>query len=134
MSLGQLFDELSRLSGLPEDNIQRTELEEKFALKFRATHGAAEEAAKKIIDGKVDEADAHWATLFSSRFAQGEPPNSVNRSAEELRAANDLARLWRNSNSGGDVRALLEPILEAVEGGADTRDVRNTHELLAGLA
>jgi predicted ATPase len=52
----------------------------------------------------------------------------------ELRAANDLARLWRNSNSGGDVRALLEPILEAVEGGADTRDVRAAHELLSGPA
>ena len=52
----------------------------------------------------------------------------------ELRAANDLARLRRKSNSGGDVRALLEPILETVEGGADTRDVRNAHELLAGLA
>jgi hypothetical protein len=49
----------------------------------------------------------------------------------ELRAANDLARLWRYSNSGGKVHALLEPILEAVEGGADTRDVRNAHELLA---
>jgi class 3 adenylate cyclase len=52
----------------------------------------------------------------------------------ELRAANDLARLWRNSNSGGDVRALLEPILEAVEGGAETRDVCDAHELLSGLA
>jgi len=52
----------------------------------------------------------------------------------ELRAANDLAHLWRNSNSGGDVRALLEPILETVEGGADTRDIHNAHELLAGLA
>lgn len=51
----------------------------------------------------------------------------------ELRAANDLARLWRKSNCGGDVRALLEPILETVEGGADTRDVRNAHELLAGV-
>jgi predicted ATPase len=51
----------------------------------------------------------------------------------ELRAANDLARLWRKSNCGGDVRALLEPILEAVEGGADTRDVGNAHEMLAGL-
>ena len=52
----------------------------------------------------------------------------------ELRAANDLAHLWRNSNSGGDLRALLEPILETVEGGADTRDVHNAHELLAGPA
>jgi class 3 adenylate cyclase len=52
----------------------------------------------------------------------------------ELRAANDLARLWRNSNTGGDVRALLEPILETFEGGADTRGVRSAHELLAGLA
>ncbi len=52
----------------------------------------------------------------------------------ELRAANDLARLWRKSNSGGDVRALLEPILEAVEGGAEARDVRDAHGLLSGLA
>lgn len=52
----------------------------------------------------------------------------------ELGAANDLVRLRRDSHSGGDIRALLEPVLETVEGRADTRDVRNAHELLADLA
>ena len=43
----------------------------------------------------------------------------------ELRAATDLARLWRDTGSLNDPRALLEPILAAIEGGEITRDVRN---------
>ena len=35
----------------------------------------------------------------------------------ELRAATDLARLWRETGSPNDPRALLEPILAAIEGG-----------------
>jgi predicted ATPase len=34
----------------------------------------------------------------------------------ELRAAIDLARLWRATGSPNDLRALLEPILAAIEG------------------
>src|SRR5579859_584496 len=52
----------------------------------------------------------------------------------ELRAANDLARLWCDGQSNNDVRMLLEPILAAIEGGATSRDVRNARELLAALA
>ena len=52
----------------------------------------------------------------------------------ELRAANDLARLWRDGQSNNDVRALLEPILAAIEGGQASPDVRNARELLAALA
>ena len=37
----------------------------------------------------------------------------------ELRAATDLARLWRDAGSPNDPRALLEPILAAIEGGED---------------
>jgi predicted ATPase len=51
----------------------------------------------------------------------------------ELRAATDLARLWRDAGSGGDPRALLEPILAAIEGGETARDVRNARALLAEL-
>jgi predicted ATPase len=51
----------------------------------------------------------------------------------ELRAATDLARLWRDIGSGDDPRALLEPILAAIEGGENTRDVRNARALLAEL-
>jgi class 3 adenylate cyclase len=51
----------------------------------------------------------------------------------ELRAATDLARLWRDTRSDGDPRTLLEPILAAIEGGETTRDVRNARALLAEL-
>ncbi len=51
----------------------------------------------------------------------------------ELRAATDLAQLWRNTGSSRDPRALMEPILAAIEGGETTRDVRNARALLAEL-
>jgi predicted ATPase len=52
----------------------------------------------------------------------------------ELRAATDLARLWREAGAPNDPRALLEPILAAIEGGETTRDVRNARALLAEFA
>ena len=52
----------------------------------------------------------------------------------ELRAATDLARLWRDTGSPNDPRALLEPILAVIEGGETTRDVRNARTLLAEIA
>jgi hypothetical protein len=51
----------------------------------------------------------------------------------ELRAATDVARLWRDAGSRDDPRALLEPILAAIEGGETTRDVRNARALIATL-
>jgi tetratricopeptide (TPR) repeat protein len=51
----------------------------------------------------------------------------------ELRAATDLAWLWRNTKSDSDPRALLEPILATIEGGETTRDVRDARALLAEL-
>jgi class 3 adenylate cyclase/predicted ATPase len=50
-----------------------------------------------------------------------------------LRAACDLARLWRDTGANNDPRALLEPILATIEGGETTRDVRNARSLLAAL-
>ena len=52
----------------------------------------------------------------------------------ELRAATDLARLWHDTGSPNDPRALLEPILVAIEGGENTRDVRDARALLADIA
>jgi tetratricopeptide (TPR) repeat protein len=51
----------------------------------------------------------------------------------ELRAATDLARLWCETGSPNDPRALLEPILAAIEGGETTRDVLNARTLLAEI-
>jgi predicted ATPase len=51
----------------------------------------------------------------------------------ELRTAIDLARLWRDTGSDNDPRALLEPVLAAIEGGETTHDVRNARALLAEL-
>jgi class 3 adenylate cyclase/tetratricopeptide (TPR) repeat protein len=49
----------------------------------------------------------------------------------ELRAATDLARLWRDAGAPNDPHALLEPILAAIEGADRARDVRNARALLA---
>jgi class 3 adenylate cyclase/tetratricopeptide (TPR) repeat protein len=49
----------------------------------------------------------------------------------ELRAAVDLAQLWRDTGSDNDPRAMLEPILATLEGGEMTCDVRNARALLA---
>jgi len=46
----------------------------------------------------------------------------------------DLARFWRETGSPNDPRALLEPILAAIEGGENTRDVGNARALLAVIA
>jgi hypothetical protein len=51
----------------------------------------------------------------------------------ELRAATDLARLWRDTGSSNDPRVLLEPILATIEEGDGTRDVRNARALLAEI-
>jgi class 3 adenylate cyclase/predicted ATPase len=51
----------------------------------------------------------------------------------ELRAATDLARLWRDTRPDCDPRALLEPILATIEGGDTSRDVRNARALLVEL-
>jgi predicted ATPase len=51
----------------------------------------------------------------------------------ELRAATDLAQLRRDAGTGGDPRALLEPILATIEGGETTRDVLHARALLAEL-
>jgi class 3 adenylate cyclase len=52
----------------------------------------------------------------------------------ELRAATDLARLWRDTRQDRDLHALLQPILATIEGGENARDVRNARSLLNGHA
>ena len=48
----------------------------------------------------------------------------------ELRAATDLARLWVDSGSKNNPRALLEPVIAMIAGGEPVRDVRAARALL----
>ena len=52
----------------------------------------------------------------------------------ELRAAIDLARLWRETGSSNDPGALLEPICAAIEGWERSKDARDARALLAEIA
>ena len=51
----------------------------------------------------------------------------------ELRAATDLARLRRDAGSADHPRALLEPILAAIEGGETMPDIRNARAVLTEI-
>ena len=52
----------------------------------------------------------------------------------ELRAATDLAHLWRDTRSGHEAHALLQPILGAMEDGEAAPDLRTARSLLEELA
>jgi class 3 adenylate cyclase/predicted ATPase len=52
----------------------------------------------------------------------------------ELRAANDLTQLWRDLQSDQDAHALLQPILDAIEGGETAPDVRTARSFLEAHA
>jgi tetratricopeptide (TPR) repeat protein len=87
------------------------------------------------VDGRIalklevpDPVRAERSFLKAIEIARSQEAHTL-----ELRAATDLARLWRDNSSDGDPRALLEPILAAIEGGETTRDVRNARALLAEI-
>jgi class 3 adenylate cyclase/tetratricopeptide (TPR) repeat protein len=51
----------------------------------------------------------------------------------ELRASTELARLWRDSRPAAELRAMLEPLISALQGGAETPDMRNASAFLTEL-
>ena len=88
------------------------------------------------VDGQIalrrpetDRERAEVSFLKAVEIADGQEARML-----ELRAATDLARLWREAGAPNDPRALLEPILAEIEGGETTRDVRNARALLAEIA
>jgi predicted ATPase len=78
--------------------------------------------------GEPDRAWAEACFLHAIEIAGNQEANML-----ELRAAIDLARLWREAGSDRDPRALLEPILARIEGGETARDVHNARDLLAEI-
>ena len=87
------------------------------------------------VDGQIalrrpetDRARAEACFLEAIEIAHGQEARML-----ELRAATDLARLWREVGAPNDPRALLEPILAVIEGGETTRDVRTARALLAEI-
>jgi predicted ATPase len=52
----------------------------------------------------------------------------------ELRAVTELARLGRRNATSRDRGMMLEPILDVIEGGEETREVRDARALLLELA
>jgi class 3 adenylate cyclase/tetratricopeptide (TPR) repeat protein len=87
------------------------------------------------VDGQIalrrpetDRERAEVSFLKAVEIADGQEARML-----ELRAATDLARLWREAGARNDPRALLEPILATIEGGETTRDVRNARALLAEI-
>ena len=88
------------------------------------------------LDGRIallrpepDLARAEACFLQAVEIARGQQARLL-----ELRAATDLARLWRDVGSNRDFRALLESSLAAIEGGETMRDVLNARGLLAEIA
>jgi len=54
--------------------------------------------------------------------------------AWELRAAMNLARLWRDQGRRGQARDLLEPVYSWFTQGFDALDLKDSKELLEDLA
>ena len=87
------------------------------------------------VDGQIalkrpetDRERAEACFLKAIEIAHGQEARML-----ELRAATELAELWRDEGAPNDPRALLEPILAEIEGGETTRDVRNARALLAEI-
>jgi tetratricopeptide (TPR) repeat protein len=78
--------------------------------------------------GEPDRSSAEACFLQAMEIARSQEARLL-----ELRAATDLARLWRDTGSPNDPRALLEPIFAAIEGGENIRDVRAARALLAEM-
>jgi tetratricopeptide (TPR) repeat protein len=110
--------------------------------------GQLAEAAKLLETTHERWADAEMrrlrGTILLSMHEHAAAENSYHRALEvaqrqsakfwELRAAVDLARLWRDQGKRAEARDLLSPIYSWFTGGFDTLDLRRAKVLLDELA
>lgn len=80
----------------------------------------------RTVAGQVDEAE----TLLRESMAMAQQNGAM---SWRLRAANDLAQLWRAGARGREARELLQPIYNEFLEGFGTRDLVRTACLLASL-
>ena len=77
--------------------------------------------------GHASDAEASWLRAIEVAGSQG-------AMTLELRAATDLARLWRDQDKRADARNLLAPVYEWFTEGFDTADIKEAGALLDELA
>jgi class 3 adenylate cyclase/predicted ATPase len=79
-----------------------------------------------LSSSKVTEAESHLKK--SIEVARGQSAKSL-----ELRAATDLAELWRTQGKPDEARALLEPLCRWFAEGAETADLRRARDIQSAL-
>ena len=77
--------------------------------------------------GEIDTAEASLRKAVDIAAAQS-------AKGSQLRAANSLARLWRDQGKVQQARELLAPVYGWFTEGFDTRDLKEAKVLLEGLA
>ena len=80
-----------------------------------------------VVRGQHDESEACFRSAIEVSSEQG-------ARTLELRAATDLARLWRDQGARIEARDLLAPIYGWFREGFDTRDLKEAKALLDELA
>ena len=79
-----------------------------------------------LSSSKVTEAESHLKK--SIEVARGQSAKSL-----ELRAATDLAELWRTQGKPDEARALLEPLCRWFDEGAETADLKRARNIQSAL-
>jgi hypothetical protein len=84
-------------------------------------------AALANVDGNGEAAEQHLQTALDVAWQQG-------AELYELRAAIDLASLWRDQGKIAKAISLLQPVHDSIAEGGCPDDRATAHELLAALA
>jgi predicted ATPase len=84
------------------------------------------QASIAVVRGQLDDAE----TLLAKAIAIAEEIGAL---SWQLRASNDLARLWQAQSRTADASRVLQPVYDAFTEGFETRDLVIAAKLLAEL-